>query len=59
MRATRKVTVEAKDMKAGMTALEILGVMAQVPHDLVPKVEIGLNGRIKRIKTEIEFDPGI
>lgn len=52
---TRKVTVTADDEKKGMTALELLTVLAQAAPDMVPKVEIGLNGRIKKIKLEVDF----
>lgn len=54
-KTTRLVTVEAQDMKAGMTALELMTVCSQAPPDMVPKVEIGLNGRVKKIKLEVEF----
>ena len=52
---TRKVTYEAEDAKQGMTALELLTALAVCPEDMVPKVEIGLNGRIKRINLEVEY----
>lgn len=55
MKITRDVKVEAEDQKLGMTALEILTIVAQAPPEVVPKVEIGLNGRIKAIKLQIEF----
>lgn len=52
---TRKVEIEADDPKKGMTALELMSIVAQASPDMVPKVEIGLNGRIKKIKLEVEF----
>jgi len=52
---TRKVEIEADDTKRGMTALELLTILSQASPDMVPKVEIGLNGRIKKIKLEVEF----
>lgn len=52
---TRDVRVEAKDKKVGMTNLELLAILAQAPPDMVPKVEIGLNGRIKAVKLQVEF----
>jgi hypothetical protein len=52
---TRKVTVTADDPKRGMTSLELLTILAQTPEDLVPKVEIGLNGRVKKITVEVDF----
>lgn len=54
-RITRQVKYEAEDPKVGMTALELMTVCAQAVPGMVPKVEIGLNGRIKAIKLEVEF----
>lgn len=54
-KVTRDVRIEADDPKAGMTALELLTVLASAPPDSVPKVDIGMNGRIKAIKLQIEF----
>lgn len=52
---TRKVEYEAENPKGGMTALEMLTALSAVPPDFVPKVEIGMNGRIKKLKLEVEF----
>jgi len=52
---TRKVTVKANDPKQGMTCLELLTILAQASPDMVPRVQIGLNGRIKEISLEVEF----
>jgi hypothetical protein len=54
-KVTRKVEYEAEDRKRGMTALELLTAVSACPPDMVPKVEIGLNGRIKKIKLEVEY----
>lgn len=53
---TRKVKIEAQDPKLGMTCLELLSILAQAPPDMVPKVLVGMNGRIKRVELEIEFN---
>jgi hypothetical protein len=52
---TRAVTYEAEDTKVGMTALELLTALSAVPPEFVPTVEIKLNGKIKKIKLEVEF----
>lgn len=54
-KVSRLVTMEANDPKVGMTALELITIMAQAVPDMVPKVDVGLNGRIKRVKLEVEF----
>lgn len=52
---TRKVTVTADDEKKGMTALELLTILAQAPPDMVPKVQVGMNGRVRKITLEVDF----
>lgn len=55
---TRKVTVQANDSKTGMTALELLTVLADAPPDMVPTVNISLKGKIKSISLEVEYRAG-
>lgn len=58
MDVTRKVTVQANDPKQGMTALELLTILAQAPPDMVPTVQISLKGKIKAISLEVDFRAG-
>jgi hypothetical protein len=53
----REVTLEAIDMKRGMTSAELLDATLQIPGGIVPTVEIKMNGKIKRIKFKIEMVP--
>ena len=51
---TRLVTVEAEDKKAGMTALELLTICPRHRLTWCRRWRSGLNGRIKKIKLQVE-----
>lgn len=52
---TRTVCIDAQDKSAGMTAAEIRTILANIPDDMVPTVIIGLRGRIRTIRIQMEF----
>lgn len=59
MRVEREVRIPATDMGQGMTVDELRATLSSVPGDIVPKVVVGLNGRIKRISFQIMVDTDV
>lgn len=56
MKVTRQVLVEADDKSRGMTAAELRNILSRVPDEMVPTVIIGLRGRIRAMRFQMEFD---
>lgn len=53
----KEVTVEAKDMKQGMTAGELLDVLLQVPGEVVPRFVVRVMGQVRQITFQVEMVP--
>lgn len=53
---SRKVTVHAKDKKAGMTAAEVRRVVMSVPADTPVEVAVSMRGRIRSMTLSVMAD---
>jgi hypothetical protein len=49
-----KTTIEARDKVKGMTALEILAIVAKAKPDSIPKFFCKFGGQIKTIQIETD-----
>jgi len=50
----RKITVYAKNRKAGMSVAEIRDALQGQPGDMVPTVAVSIGGKIREIRMEVE-----
>jgi hypothetical protein len=56
MKIRRKITVEARDKKAGMTVQELKLALQDIPDGIAPVVKVKLSGKIYAISFEISAE---